>query len=105
MLESVYLTLIGISFLLMIISILTEKSIGKFILSSISGILFWFLAYVSTSVEIVTCSSNSCVKIPQFINENVWLFYGLAMLSALLSMIFIIHMIYGIKSRPAVENL
>jgi|WetSurSiteA1Bulk_404760.scaffolds.fasta_scaffold289124_1 hypothetical protein len=90
MIESVYITLIVISFAMFVVSIFGEKYLSKFICCFISSLIFTFLAYSSTTVQIMNCTSSSCSQFPFFYNDLVWFFYGMAAVSGLLTFIFIL---------------
>ena len=81
MIESVYITLIILAFIMMPLSFFvgkTEHNDPKFgqqmILMGISTILFGALAAASFNVEIITCTSTSCIKDSFLFEDNAYIF-------------------------------
>lgn len=97
MLESMYISLMGIAFVILGVSLLTDKGISKIIYSALAGSLFTFLAYSSTSVQILECGS-SCTIVNVFFEEMVTLFYGMATFCGILTFLFIIILAIGFKN-------
>lgn len=94
MIESVYITLIILAFIMMPLSFFvgkTENNDPKFgqqvILLGISTILFGALAAASFNVEIVTCTSTSCIKDSFVFEDNSYIFGFFCLIGAVLVLI------------------
>src|SRR3990167_3904723 len=90
MLESVYITLIVLSFVCLIVSLLikSEMMLSKLILGMIAMLLFLTLGIVSAEVEVIKCTSTTCSSSAFFYDENAWIFYGFGMISFFISIVF-----------------
>lgn len=107
MLESVYLSLIGISFLCLISSLCigtkeSRKLLSKAFLSSIAMILFGALSAASAGIEIVYCSTTSCATKSLFYGDNGYIMWAFALLSAAITLVHAIMLtIYLVKGEAA----
>ena len=105
MLESVYLSLIGVSFILLVSSLIIDKPIAKLTLAGIAAFIFAVIAFSSSQVEVVSCTSVSCITQTFFYEENVWIFYGLSTISTILSLIFVFITIAKFRNTNAEEDI
>lgn len=105
MLESIYLTLIGISFLCFILSLIignkeASKLISKMILMGIAMGLFGGLALQSTDVEVIYCTSARCITQAFFFQAEAYIFGALALISGALTLFYTFLMILEIWKKP-----
>ena len=95
MIESVYITLIILAFIMLPLSFFAgrsdESDTPKFgqqmILLGISTILFGALAAASANVEIVSCTSTSCTKDSFFFDDNMYIFGFFCLIGGVLTLI------------------
>lgn len=91
MIESVYITLIILAFLMIPTAFFIRTEEGKFgqqvILLSISAMLFGALAAASFNIEIFTCTSTSCVKDSFVFEDNAYIFGFFALIMGVLVLI------------------
>ena len=96
MIESVYITLIILAFIMLPASffIRTDESNNqspKFMqqvsLLAISAILFGGLAAASFNVEIFTCTATSCIKDSFVFEDNAYIFGFFALIAGVLTLI------------------
>lgn len=89
MLESMYLTLIGIASIFLLCSLFSDKYISKTILSGIAGFLFGALAIASFGVEVVYCTTSACSTQTFFQEPVAWILSSMSVLSFIIMGIFI----------------
>lgn len=91
MIESVYITLIILAFIMLTTSFFIRTEEGKFgqqvILLAISAILFGALAAASFNVEVYTCTSTDCTKVSSVFEDNAWIFGSFALITGILTLI------------------
>ena len=91
MIESVYITLIILAFIMLPISFFIRTQEGKFgqqvTLLAIAAVLFGGLAAASFNVEIFTCTATTCVKDSFIFEDNAWIFGFFALISGVLTLI------------------
>ena len=103
MIESVYITLIILAFLLLAVSFFIRAEEGKFgqqfILLAISAVLFGALAAASFNVEIFTCTSSACVKDAFVFEDNAYIFGFFALISVVLALVKSFDAFYFMKGK------
>ena len=103
MLESVYITLIILAFLMLAISFFIRTEEGKFgqqvILLAISAILFGALAASSFKVEVFTCTSTTCTKVSSVFEDNAYIFGFFALISGILTLVKSFDAFYFTKNK------
>ena len=91
MIESVYITLIILAFLMLPASFFIRTEEGKFgqqvILLVISGILFGALAAASFNVEIFTCTATNCIKDTFVFEDNAYIFGFFSLIAIVLAFV------------------
>lgn len=91
MIESVYITLIIIAFIMLPSAFFIRTEEGKFgqqfILLAISAILFGGLAAASFNVEIFTCTSTNCVKDTFVFEDNAYIFGFFCLIAIVLAFV------------------
>ncbi len=100
MIESVYITLIIISFIMLPASFFirvdktgqdvsgnSPKFLQQVVLLAISTILFAALAAASFNVEIFTCTASDCVKDSFVFEDNAYIFGFFALISGVLTLV------------------
>ena len=91
MIESVYITLIILAFIMLTTSFFIRTEQGKFgqqvILLGISAVLFGSLAAASFNVEVYTCSSTNCTLVSSIFEDNAWIFGSFALITGVLTLI------------------
>ncbi len=91
MIESVYITLIILAFLMLPAAFFVKTEEGKFgqqvILLAISAILFGALAAASFNVEVFTCTSTACTKVSSIFEDNAYIFGFFALIAAILTLV------------------
>ena len=91
MIESVYITLIILAFIMLPTSFFIRTEEGKFIqqivLLSIAAALFGALAVASFNVEIFTCTATACVKDSFVFEDNAYIFGFFALISGVLVLV------------------
>ncbi len=91
MIESVYITLIILAFIMLTTSFFIRTEQGKFgqqvILLAISAILFGALAAASFNVEVYTCTSTTCTKVSSIFEDNAWIFGFFTLITGVLALI------------------
>src|SRR3990167_1935487 len=105
MLESMYYTLIGISFLCLILSVCignrdSHKLLSKAFLSGIAMILFGALSVASTNIEIAYCTSSTCATQSFFYEDSGYILWAFSLLSAAMLLVFaILTIVYFVKDK------
>ncbi len=103
MIESVYITLIILAFIMLTTSFFIRTEQGKFgqqvILLAISAILFGALAAASFNVEVYTCTSTACTKISSVFEDNAWIFGFFCLIAAILALIKSFDAFYFTKNQ------
>ncbi len=103
MIESVYITLIILAFIMLPISFFIRTEQGKFgqqiILLAIAAILFGGLAAASFNVEIFTCTATTCVKDSFIFEDNAWIFGFFALVSGVLILVKSFDAFYFTRNR------
>ena len=101
MLESLYITFAILAFIMTPVSFFVgkEKLAAQMILLGFSLILFGALAMASANVEIVTCTSTTCVKTSFFFQENMFIFAFLGIITGALFLIKSFDAFYFAKGR------
>ncbi len=103
MIESVYITLIILAFIMLPTSFFIRTEEGKFgqqvILLAIAAILFGGLAAASFNVEIFTCTATACVKESFIFEDNAYIFGFFALISGVLTLIKSFDAFYFAKNR------
>ena len=91
MIESVYITLIILAFLMLPAAFFVRTEDGKFgqqvILLAISAILFGGLAAASFNVEIFTCTTTECVKDTFVFEDNAFIFGFFCLIATVLAFV------------------
>ena len=91
MIESVYITLIILAFIMLPTSFFIRTEEGKFlqqiILLAIAAALFSALAAASFNVEIFTCTATACVKDSFVFEDNAYIFGFFALISGVLVLV------------------
>ena len=88
MLESVYLTLLGISFVCLISAFFNKALLAKVALMGSATVIFGALAAASGEIEIISCTSTSCTSIVYSYFENMWFFLSFVILSTFSALSF-----------------
>jgi len=93
MLESVYLTLMCVSFLCLILSLVignkeSTKMISKLMLAGISMALFSMLALASADIEIAYCTTTSCSTHSFFYGSHGYIFWTIGLIASFLQFVF-----------------
>ena len=94
MLESVYITLIVISYFCLIVSLSlgSEKSsklLSKIFLSGAASILFGALAIGAAKIDVVFCTSNACELQSFFYGDEMgFLFWSFCIISTILFLLY-----------------
>ena len=103
MIESVYITLIILAFVMLPISFFIRTEEGKFIqqvvLLAIATALFGALAAASFNVEIFTCTTSNCVKESFVFEDNAYIFGFFAVISGILTLVKSFDAFYFSKGR------
>lgn len=103
MIESVYITLIILAFIMLPTSFFVRSEEGKFgqqvILLAISAILFGGLAAASFNVEIFTCTATSCVKDSFVFTDNAYIFGFFCLIGGVLTLIKAFDAFYFTKGK------
>ena len=108
MIESLYITLAILAFLLIPIAFIVGKKragddapklLQEIILLAISAILFGALAAASADVEFVTCTSISCETSTHYFEENLWIFSSFCLIAAVLAFIKSFDAMYFAKGK------
>lgn len=103
MIESVYITLIILAFVMLPISFFIRTEEGKFIqqivLLAIATALFSALAAASFNVEIFTCTVTDCIKDSFVFEDNAYIFGFFAVISGVLVLIKSFDAFYFTKER------
>ncbi len=103
MIESVYITLIILAFIMLPASFFIRKEDGKFgqqvILLAISAVLFGALAAASFNIEIFTCTATACVKESFVFEDNAYIFGFFALIAGVLALVKSFDAFYFAKGR------
>ena len=103
MIESVYITLIILAFIMLPISFFIRIEEGKFlqqiILLGVATALFGALAAASFNVEIFTCTATACVKDSFVFEDNAYIFGFFTLISGVLALIKSFDAFYFSKGR------
>ncbi len=103
MIESVYITLIILAFVMLPITFFIRTEEGKFIqqiiLLGIATALFGALAAASFNVEIFTCTATSCIKDSFIFEDNAYIFGFFALISGVLVLVKSFDAFYFSKGR------
>jgi len=112
MIESVYITLIIISFIMLPASFFirvnktgqdvsgnSPKFLQQVVLLAISTILFGALAAASFNVEVYTCTSTDCTKVSSVFEDNAWIFGFFCLIAAILALIKSFDAFYFTKNQ------
>lgn len=103
MIESVYITLIILAFILLPASFFVRTEEGKFIqqviLLAISAVLFGALAAASFNVEIFTCTATTCIKDSFVFEDNAYIFGFFALIAGILTLVKSFDAFYFAKGR------
>jgi len=87
MLESIYLSLVVLSFLSLFTSFFANRLPSQVIFLGIACALFAVLAGAAAEIEIATCTSASCTLSNFYFEETVWIFGGFSLASGALFLI------------------
>ena len=91
MMESVYITLIILAFIMLPTSFFIRTEEGKFlqqiVLLAIATILFGGLAAASFNVEIFTCTATACTKDSFIFEDNAYIFGFFTLISGVLALV------------------
>ena len=96
MIESVYITLIILAFIMLPLSFFvgrndnsddTPKFGQQMVLLGVSTILFGALAAASANVEIVSCTSTACTKESFFFDDNMYIFGFFCLIGGVLTLV------------------
>lgn len=101
MLESLYITLTLLAFSMIFLSFVVQKDklMQQITLLGIALSLFAALAMASANVEIITCTSVSCVSASFLYEENMYIFGFFALFTGVLFFIKAFDGFYFAKRR------